>query len=125
MRLPDPSQMLSTSPCCPTDCGIQPAGTAFLTAKWARELDYRLIKVLWAFNEAHIAVRFVYEWHDAGGAWFRSHGNENWAFDENGLMRERHASINDVAIGEAERLFHWDRSGPRPNDHPGLTDLGL
>ena len=99
--------------------------TAFLTAKWGRELDYRLIKELWAFSEAHIAVRFVYEWHDAAGAWFRSHGNENWAFDANGLMAERHASINDVAITEAERLFHWDRSGPRPDDHPGLTDLGL
>jgi nuclear transport factor 2 (NTF2) superfamily protein len=97
----------------------------FLTAKWARELDYRLIKELWAFEADRIAVRFVYEWHDVGGAWFRSHGNENWAFDESGLMRERHASINDVPIREDERLFHWDRSGPRPDDHPGLSDLGL
>lgn len=98
---------------------------AFLAAKWARELDYRLIKELWAFEADRIAVRFVYEWHDASGAWFRSHGNENWAFDDNGLMRERHASINDVPIREDERLFHWDTSAPRPLDHPGLSDLGL
>ena len=103
----------------------RPAIVAFLAAKWARELEYRLIKELWAFGDDRIAVRFVYEWHDAGGAWFRSHGNENWAFDANGLMRERHASINDVAIAEAERLFRWDRAVPRPADHPGLTELGL
>jgi uncharacterized protein len=98
---------------------------AFLTAKWERELDYRLIKELWAFDAARIAVRFVYEWHDVGGDWFRSHGNENWAFDDDGLMCERHASINDVAISDTERLFHWDQSFPRPFDHPGLTELAL
>jgi uncharacterized protein len=99
--------------------------TVLLVEKWAGEIDYRLIKELWAFAENRIAVRFVYEWRDAHGAWFRSHGNENWVFDENGLMAERHASINDVAIRAQDRLFHWDRSGPRPPDHPGLSDLGL
>ncbi|KPF72161.1 50S ribosomal protein L21 [alpha proteobacterium AAP81b] len=98
---------------------------AFLAAKWARELEYRLIKELWAFTDNRIAVRFVYEWHDAAGQWWRSHGNENWAFDADGLMAERHASINDVAIAAADRLFHWDRAGVRPADHPGLSDLGL
>jgi len=103
----------------------RPAIVAFLTRKWAKELDYRLIKELWAFADDRIAVRFAYEWHDAGGAWFRSYGNENWAFDANGLMRQRHASINDVPITESDRLFHWDRTAPRPADHPGLTELGL
>ena len=103
----------------------RPAIVAFLAAKWAREQEYRLIKELWAFGAARIAVRFAYEWHDAGGAWFRSHGNENWEFDVHGLMRARHASINDLAIGEADRLFRWDRTGPRPAAHPGLTELGL
>jgi uncharacterized protein len=98
---------------------------AFLQQKWARELDYRLIKEVWTYAGNRIAVRFVYESHDADGRWFRSHGNENWEFDEHGLMRRRHASINDIAIAEADRLFHWDRSGPRPADHPGLTGLGL
>jgi nuclear transport factor 2 (NTF2) superfamily protein len=97
----------------------------FLAAKWQRELDYRLIKELWAFHDDRIAVRFAYESRDASGQWFRSHGNENWEFDENGLMRYRHASINDQAIDESERLFHWDASGPRPLDHPGLSELGL
>jgi nuclear transport factor 2 (NTF2) superfamily protein len=97
----------------------------FLTRKWQREHDYRLIKELWAFTDDRIAVRFAYEWHDTDGAWFRAYGNENWLFDENGLMRERHASINDVHIQESERRFLWDRSGPRPADHPGLSDLGL
>jgi nuclear transport factor 2 (NTF2) superfamily protein len=97
----------------------------FLTRKWQREHDYRLIKELWAFTDDRIAVRFAYEWHDADGAWFRAYGNENWLFDENGLMRERHASINDVPIQQGERQFLWDRSGPRPADHPGLSDLGL
>lgn len=97
----------------------------FLTDKWERELEYRLIKELWAFTDDRIAVRFAYEWHDASGAWFRSYGNENWAFDADGLMAERHASINDVPIEEADRRFRWDRSAPRPADHPGLTALGL
>jgi uncharacterized protein len=99
--------------------------TEFLTEKWARELNYRLIKELWAFAGNRIAVRFVYEWHDAEGRWFRSHGNENWLFDSHGLMAERHASINDVPIPVEARRFHWDRSGPRPVDHPGLSELGL
>jgi uncharacterized protein len=98
---------------------------AFLTRKWAAEHDYRLIKELWTFGGDRIAVRFAYEWRDEAGAWFRAYGNENWAFDENGLMRERHASINDVPIAPSDRLFHWDRSGPRPADHPGLSELGL
>ena len=98
---------------------------AFLTRKWAKELDYRLIKELWAFTENRIAVRFAYEWHDDSGNWFRSYGNENWEFADNGLMRRRVASINDLPIGEAERKYHWDRLKPRPTDHPGLSDLGL
>jgi nuclear transport factor 2 (NTF2) superfamily protein len=97
---------------------------AFLTRKWQRESDYRLIKELWAFTGTRIAVRFAYESHDAAGQWFRSYGNENWEFDSNGLMTARHASINDLAITPAERLFHWP-SGRRPDDHPGLSDLGL
>ncbi|MBO9534047.1 MAG: nuclear transport factor 2 family protein [Solirubrobacteraceae bacterium] len=98
---------------------------AFLTAKWEREHDYRLIKELWAFTDDRIAVRFAYEWRSDAGQWFRAYGNENWRFDAEGLMAERHASINDVAIEESERRFHWDRSGPRPADHPGLSELGL
>jgi nuclear transport factor 2 (NTF2) superfamily protein len=98
---------------------------AFLTRKWAKELDYRLIKELWAFTDDRIAVRFAYEWHDDSGHWFRSYGNENWEFAANGLMRRRFASINDLPIKESERKFYWDRSGPRPADHPGLSDLGL
>jgi nuclear transport factor 2 (NTF2) superfamily protein len=98
---------------------------AFLTRKWMRELDYRLIKELWAFNGDRIAVRFAYEWHDDSGNWFRSYGNENWEFDERGLMRRRFACINDLPIAAAARKFHWDRSGPRPADHAGLTQLGL
>jgi uncharacterized protein len=98
---------------------------AFLARKWARELDYRLIKELWAFTENLIAVRFAYEYHDDSGNWFRAYGNENWEYDQYGLNTHRHASINDRSISEAERLFHWDRSGPRPADHPGLSDLGL
>ena len=97
----------------------------FLTRKWARELDYRLIKEMWAFDADRIAVRFAYEWHDDDGRWFRSYGNENWLFDESGLMSRRHASINDVEIDEASRKFRWDLAGPRPADHPGLTDLDL
>lgn len=97
---------------------------AFLRRKWAKELDYRLIKELWTFGSDRIAVRFVYEWHDDAGQWHRSHGNENWRFDVEGYMAERHASINDVSITEAERLFRWPQ-GPRPENHPGLTDLGL
>jgi nuclear transport factor 2 (NTF2) superfamily protein len=98
---------------------------AFLTRKWAKELDYRLIKGLWAFTDSRIAVHFAYEWHDDSGNWFRSYGNENWEFAGNGLMQRRVASINDLPITEAERKFHWDRSGPRPADHPSLSDLGL
>ena len=97
---------------------------AFLSAKWARELEYRLIKEVWGFRENRMAVRFVYEWHDAGGQWFRSYGNELWEFDEAGLMRRRIASINDLAIKPEDRLFHWPQ-GRRPEDHPGLSDLGL
>ena len=96
----------------------------FLERKWAGELEYRLIKELWAYGDDRIAVRFVYEWHDAAGQWFRSHGNENWLFDAEGYMAERHASINDVAIMETERLFRWPQ-GVRPAGHPGLIDLGL
>src|SRR5258708_7796984 len=92
---------------------------AFLRRKWARELDYRLIKELWAFRDNRIAVRFAYEWHDDSGKWFRSYGNENWEFDENGLMRVRIASINDLPIGENERKYHWPL-GRRPDDHPSL-----
>ncbi len=103
----------------------RPAIVAFLTRKWQRELDYRLIKELWAFTGNRIAVRFAYEFHDDSGNWFRSYGNENWEFAENGLMRFRRASINDLPIREAERKFHWDRSAPRPADHPGLSDLDL
>ena len=97
---------------------------AFLERKWARELDYRLIKELWAFRENRIAVRFAYEWHDDSGQWFRSYGNENWEFDEQGLMRLRLASINDLPIPTGERLFRW-AAGPRPEGHPSLSDLGL
>jgi nuclear transport factor 2 (NTF2) superfamily protein len=96
----------------------------FLTAKWQRELEYRLIKEVWSFDGNRIAVRFAYEWHDAAGAWWRSYGNENWEFDEAGLMRLRLASINDVSITEGERLFHWPQ-GRRPDGHPGLSALGL
>jgi nuclear transport factor 2 (NTF2) superfamily protein len=103
----------------------RPAIVEFLTRKWAVELDYRLIKELWTFGGDRIAVRFAYEWHDHDGAWFRSYGNENWQFAGSGLMARRHASINDVAIDETDRLFHWDDSGPRPAGHPGLSDLGL
>jgi len=97
---------------------------AFLTRKWSRELDYRLIKELWAFTEDRIAVRFAYEWHDDSGQWYRSYGNENWHFDQNGLMMRRYASINDLPIKDSERLFHWPR-GRRPDDHPSLSELGL
>ena len=96
----------------------------FLQRKWAREMDYRLIKELWAFTEYRIAVRFAYEWHDDAGNWFRSYGNENWEFDDSGLMRRRIASINDLPISEAQRLYHW-RLGRRPDGHQGLTELGL
>ena len=96
----------------------------FLRRKWARELDYRLIKELWAFTDDRIAVRFAYEWHDDAGNWFRSYGNENWEFDEQGLMHRRFASINDVPIGEADRKYRWPQ-GPRPADHPDLSELGL
>ncbi|MGW4392066.1 nuclear transport factor 2 family protein [Streptomyces sp. NPDC004685] len=96
----------------------------FLSRKWNRELDYRLVKELWAFEGHRIAVRFAYEWHDDSGHWFRSYGNENWEFDDDGLMRTRHASINDLPIEESERKYRWPL-GRRPDEHPGLTDLGL
>ena len=97
----------------------------FLQRKWQMELDYRLIKELWAFSGDRIAVRFQYEWRNVGHKWFRSYGNELWEFDAAGLMRRRHASINDVALVDSERKFHWPTPGPRPDDHPGLTELGL
>jgi nuclear transport factor 2 (NTF2) superfamily protein len=97
---------------------------AFLSRKWARELDYRLIKELWAFHENRIAVRFAYEYHDDSGNWFRAYGNENWEFDEQGLMAARYASINDLVVTEADRKFRWPL-GRRPDEHPGLSALGL
>ncbi|QND70236.1 DUF1348 family protein [Tardiphaga robiniae] len=102
----------------------RPEIVEFLTRKWAKEKEYRLIKELWAFEGNRIAVRFAYEWHDAGGSWYRSYGNENWEFDTAGLMQRRFASINDLAIEAGERKFHWTL-GRRPDDHPGLSDLGL
>jgi len=102
----------------------RPAIEAFLTRKWNRELDYRLIKEVWAFRDNRIAVRFSYEWHDDSGHWFRSYGNENWEFDNEGLMRLRIASINDLPIADGERKFHWPL-GRRPDDHAGLSELGL
>jgi nuclear transport factor 2 (NTF2) superfamily protein len=103
----------------------RPAIVEFLERKWQKELDYRLIKELWAFTGNRIAVRFQYESHDTAGAWYRSYGNELWEFDEAGLMRQRHASINDTPLAEVDRKFHWSLPGPRPEDHPGLTALGL
>lgn len=102
----------------------RPAIVDFLARKWDAEQDYRLIKEVWAFHGARIAARFAYEWRDAQGQWWRAHGNEQWEFDEEGLMQRREASINDVAIAEAERKFRWPM-GPRPVDHPGLSELGL
>lgn len=96
----------------------------FLTRKWSHELDYRLIKELWVYQDNRIAVRFAYEWHDHAGNWFRSYGNENWEFDDHGLMRRRIASINDVPLRESERKYHWPL-GPRPDDYPALSELGL
>ncbi len=102
----------------------RPAIIAFLTQKWAREAEYRLAKEVWAFEHNRIAVRFAYEWHDASGQCFRSYGNENWEFDPSGLMSRRIASINDLAIASDQRMFHWPL-GRRPDDHPGLSELGL
>lgn len=96
---------------------------AFLTEKWNRELDYRLVKSLWAFGDNRIGVRFQYEWHNDAGDWFRSYGNELWEFDEGGLMRRREASINDIAIAESDRKFFWNTPGPRPLDHPGIPEI--
>ena len=98
---------------------------AFLTRKWTRELDYRLIKELWAFTYNRIAVRFAYEYHDDSGQWFRAYGNENWEFAADGLMQRRLASINETPIAAVDRKFHWDINGPRPADHPGLSDFGF
>lgn len=103
----------------------RPAIVDFLTRKWSKETQYRLIKELWAYTDNHIGVRFQYEWEATPGQWFRSYGNELWEFDEEGLMRQRHASINDVAIDEKDRKFHWELGTARPDDHPGLTELGL
>jgi nuclear transport factor 2 (NTF2) superfamily protein len=103
----------------------RPEIVKFLSRKWDKELEYRLIKELWAWSGARIAVRFAYEWHDDSGNWFRSYGNENWEFDANGLMHHRYACINDLPISQSDRKMHWDRTGPRPADHPGLSDLGL
>ena len=97
---------------------------AFLSQKWAKEHEYRLIKELWAYEGSRIAVRFAYEWHNDNDEWFRSYGNENWEFDQNGLMQSRYACINDLPIKDSERKFHWPQ-GRRPDDHPGLSDLGL
>jgi len=102
----------------------RPAIIGFLSRKWARELDYRLIKELWAFTDNRLAVRYAYEWHDDSGNWFRSYGNENWEYDEAGLMQRRFACINDLPITEQHRKFHWPL-GRRPDDHPGLSDLDL
>jgi nuclear transport factor 2 (NTF2) superfamily protein len=102
----------------------RPQIVQFLSRKWQRELEYRLIKEVWAFTENRIAVRFAYEWHDDSGQWFRSYGNENWEFDAEGLMAVRHASINDLVISEADRKYHWPL-GRRPDDHPSLSELGL
>ncbi len=102
----------------------RPEIVAFLTRKWAKELDYRLIKELWAFTGNRIAVRFAYEWHDDSGNWFRSYGNENWEFNAEGLMQRRFACINDLLINASQREFHWPL-GRRPDEHPGLSDLGL
>jgi hypothetical protein len=103
----------------------RPAIVEFLRRKWDSEIDYRLIKELWAFSSYRISVRFQYEWHDDSGNWFHSYGNEQWEFDNDGLMRRREASINDVPIKETERKFFWKSPGPRPFDHPGLTELGI
>lgn len=102
----------------------RPAIAEFLRRKWAREMEYRLIKEVWTFGGNRIAVRFAYEWRDDSNSWFRSYGNENWEFDEHGLMRRRIASINDMPISESERKFRWPQ-GRRPDDHPGLSELGL
>jgi hypothetical protein len=103
----------------------RPAIIEFLKRKWARELEYRLIKELWAFGDDRIAVRFAYEYRDPAGAWFRAYGNENWLFEDNGLMRVRHASINDVPIRAEDRKYFWDQAAPRPANHPGLSDFGF
>lgn len=117
-----------TEDCRWRNCAEFPVGRseiiAFLTRKWAKELDYRLIKELWAFTDNRIAVRFAYEWHDDSGQWFRSYGNENWEYDAGGINQHRLASINDLPIKETERKYHWP-IGRRPDDHPGLSDLGL
>jgi uncharacterized protein len=103
----------------------RPEIVGFLSRKWSKELEYRLIKELWAWSGSRIAVRFAYEWRDDSGSWFRSYGNENWEFEANGLMRRRFACINDLPIASSDRKMHWQLTSPRPADHPGLSDLGL
>jgi uncharacterized protein len=103
----------------------RPRLVEFLTRKWNREIEYRLIKEVWAYGGNRIAVRFAYEYRDDAGHWFRAYGNENWEFDVGGLMQRRYASINDLPIQESDRKFHWEHRGPRPADHPGLSELGL
>ncbi len=119
-----PTRPTASGAIAPSSCRVAPPSRAFLTRKWQRELDYRLIKELWAFHDNRIAVRFAYEWHDDSGNWFRSYGNENWEFDGDGLMRRRLASINDLPIAEGERKYRWP-PGRRPDDHPSLGQLGL
>ncbi|MGO4421366.1 DUF1348 family protein [Streptomyces sp. MCAF7] len=124
-RPPRPTGRRTLIPgCAAAEQGVSRTIYSFLTRKWDRELEYRLIKELWAFNGDRIAVRFAYEWRDDSRNWFRSYGNENWEFDENGLMRLRYACINDLPIKESERKYFWPL-GRRPDDHPGLSDLGL
>jgi nuclear transport factor 2 (NTF2) superfamily protein len=119
-----PTQPTAAGETVPNSCRAARPSKNFLTRRWNRELDYRLIKEVWAFRENRISVRFAYEWRDDGGYWFRSYGNENWEFDEHGLMLLRIASINDVPIKESERKYRWPL-GRRPDDHPSLSDLGL
>jgi nuclear transport factor 2 (NTF2) superfamily protein len=121
---PSPIPSTASGAIAPSSFAAAKRSRAFLTRKWSRELDYRLIKEVWTFRDNRIAVRFAYEWHDDSGNWFRSYGNENWEFDADGLMRRRIASINDLPIRDGERKYHWPL-GRRPDDHPSLSDLAL